>query len=47
MIIGLSIIRILSVKQFKGEHIIHFLTGPGVFTDGIEHFLKINNKIIR
>jgi len=45
MIIGLSVIRILSIKQFKGEHIIHYLTGPGVFTDGIEQYLKMNNKI--
>ena len=34
-IIELSVIKILSIKEIKGEHIIHELTGPGVFTQGI------------
>jgi len=42
-IIELSVERILSVVRIQGEHITHFLTGPGVFTDGIEKFLSINN----
>ena len=40
-IIDLSVERILnSNNYFKSEHIIHFLTGPGLFTDGIEKYLK-------
>ena len=42
-IIDLSVERILTTP-IKGEHIIHTLTGPGVFTDGIEKYLKENNK---
>lgn len=44
-IIDLSTERILNIPEIKGEHIIHHLTGPGVFTDGIEKYLKENNKI--
>jgi mannosyltransferase OCH1-like enzyme len=44
-IIELSTERILNINEIKGEHIIHFLTGPAVFTDGIEKYLKENNKI--
>ena len=40
-IIDLSVERILNTP-IKGEHIIHYLTGPGVFTDGIEKYLKEN-----
>jgi len=49
-IIELSIKRILEIEEIKGEHIIHFLTGPEVFTDGIEKYLNeikfptFNNK---
>lgn len=39
-VIDLAVERILSMKEIKGEHIVHFLTGPGVFTDGIEKYLK-------
>ena len=42
-VIDLSVERILSVPQIRGEHIIHYLTGPGVFTEGIELYLKKNN----
>jgi mannosyltransferase OCH1-like enzyme len=42
-VIELSVKRILNKEQIKGEHIIHELTGPGVFTDGIENYLKNNN----
>ena len=42
-IIDLSVERILNTNNFRDEHIIHFLTGPGVFTDGIEKYLKENN----
>lgn len=42
-IIDLSVERILTTKVFKGEHLVHELTGPGVFTDGIELYLKKNN----
>jgi mannosyltransferase OCH1-like enzyme len=45
-IIDLSVERILSIKEIKGEHIVHHLTGPGVFTHGIEDYLlKINYPI--
>lgn len=41
-IIDLSVDRILNTP-IKGEHIIHHLTGPGVFTDGIEKYMIENN----
>lgn len=41
-IIDLSVDRILNTK-IQGENIIHFCTGPGVFTDGIEKYLRENN----
>lgn len=41
-VIDLSVERILTIPEIKGEHIIHELTGPGVFTDGIEKYLKEN-----
>ena len=40
-IIDLSVERILNTP-IKGEHIIHYLTGPNVFTHGIEKYLKEN-----
>jgi mannosyltransferase OCH1-like enzyme len=43
-VIDLSVEKILSIKEIKGEHIIHSLTGPGVFTEGIEKYLKEHNK---
>lgn len=45
-VIDLSVERILGCKEIKGEHIIHKLTGPGVFTDGIEKYLKEHGKPI-
>ena len=42
-VIDLSVERILTIEEMKGEHIVHHLTGPGVFTDGIENYLKENN----
>lgn len=42
-IIELSIKRILTISEIKGEHVIHYLTGPGVFTDGIEKYLHEND----
>jgi hypothetical protein len=45
-IIDLSVERILNTKEIKGEHIIHHLTGPGVFTDGIEKYLTEHNNPI-
>jgi mannosyltransferase OCH1-like enzyme len=42
-VIDLAVRRILSIKEIKGEHIVHHLTGPGVFTDGIEDYLLKNN----
>lgn len=42
-IIDLSVERILNIPEIKGEHIVHYLTGPKVFTDGIEKYLKENN----
>ena len=44
-VIDLSVERILTTP-IKGEHIIHTLTGPGVFTNGIEKYLQENNKPI-
>jgi len=41
-IIDLSIERIFTIP-IKGENIVHYLTGPEVFTDGIENYLKNNN----
>ena len=41
-IIDLSVERILNTP-IKGEHIIHYLTGPGLFTAGIEKYLIENN----
>jgi hypothetical protein len=41
-IIDLSVERILNTP-IKGEHIIHYLTGPALFTDGIEKYLIKNN----
>ena len=38
-IIQLSMQRILDIPEVKGEHIIHFLTGPAAFTDGVEYYL--------
>ena len=38
-IIELSIFRILNIAAIKGEHVIHYLTGPDVFTAGIEKYL--------
>lgn len=43
-IIDLFVERMKNQKEIKGEHIIHYLTGPGLFTDGIEKYLKENNK---
>ena len=42
-IIDLAVKRLLEIPKIKGEHIVHFLTGPGVFTDGIESYLQKNN----
>jgi alpha 1,6-mannosyltransferase len=42
-VIDLSVERILSITEIKGEHIVHHLTGPGAFTDGIEKYLKEQN----
>jgi len=41
-IINLSVERILNTP-IKGEHIIHYLTGPALFSDGIDIHLKENN----
>jgi mannosyltransferase OCH1-like enzyme len=42
-VIDLSVKLILEIPEIKGEHIIHILTGPGVFTRGIELYLQQNN----
>jgi mannosyltransferase OCH1-like enzyme len=41
-IIDLSVERILTT-QIKGEHIIHYLTGPALFTDGVIKYIKEND----
>jgi len=41
-VIDLSVERILNT-DIKGEHIIHYLTGPACFTDGILNYLKEND----
>ena len=43
-IIDLSVERILNQLHFKGEHLIHYLTGPACFTDGVEKFLQENQQ---
>jgi mannosyltransferase OCH1-like enzyme len=43
-IIKLSVKKILEKDEIKGEHIIHELTGPTLFTQGIEKYLENNNK---
>ena len=45
-IIDLSVKRILEIPEIKGEHIIHYLTGPGCFTAGIELYLKDNSYLV-
>jgi mannosyltransferase OCH1-like enzyme len=39
-IIDVCVERILSAPTIRGEHIIHYMTGPRAFTDGIESYLK-------
>lgn len=41
-IIDLSVDRILNT-EIKGEDIVHFLTGPACFTDGILSYFRSNN----
>ena len=38
-VIDLSVKRIHAQAEFKGQHLIHFLTGPAVFTDAIDQYL--------
>jgi mannosyltransferase OCH1-like enzyme len=45
-IIELAVKRILTITEIRGEHVIHYLTGPGVFTDGIEKHLHENEMSI-
>jgi mannosyltransferase OCH1-like enzyme len=42
-IIDLVIQRIRDTEIIKGEHIIHYLTGPSVFTDGLISYLISQN----
>tara|TARA_B100000900_G_scaffold414529_1_gene441419 strand:- start:806 stop:1540 length:735 start_codon:yes stop_codon:yes gene_type:complete len=44
-VIDESIKRIKNCDDFKYEHMVHTLTGPSVFTDGIENYLKENNFV--
>lgn len=39
-IIDLSVQRILNTEKIIGPNIIHHLTGPGVFTDAIQDYLR-------
>ena len=45
-IIDLSVDRILAMETIRGEHVVHFLTGPVVFTDGIEKCLEAHGYSI-
>lgn len=45
-IIDLAVFRILSMENIEGTHVVHYLTGPAVMTDGIIHYLKKNNNKI-
>ena len=42
-IIDLMVERIKNMEVIKGEHVVHYLTGPSVFTDGIINYLKSQN----
>jgi mannosyltransferase OCH1-like enzyme len=35
-----SVQRILAIRVFLGENLVHYLTGPAVFSDGIEKYLR-------
>lgn len=43
-IIDLSVERILNIPKIKGEHVVHYLTGPLCFTEGIEKYLENKSK---
>ena len=43
--IDLCVKRILNTP-IKGENIIHYITGPALFSDGIKLYLKNNNQPI-
>lgn len=43
-VIDMVVLRILSIPEIKGNHVIHYLTGPGAFTAGIEKYLNENLK---
>ena len=43
-IIDESVDRILNTHNFNQQHIIHYLTGPGVFTNGVEKYLENKKK---
>jgi len=45
-IIELSLQKLKNQKVIKGEHIVHFLTGPKVFTEGILNYLITKDKTI-
>ncbi len=45
-VIDLLVERVEKEKTFKGKHITHYLTGPGVFTDGVENYLKKHDQKI-
>lgn len=39
-VIDLSVKRIHAQTEFKGEDLVHFLTGPALFTDAIDQYLS-------
>jgi mannosyltransferase OCH1-like enzyme len=45
-VINLSVQKIRDCKNFKVEHITHDLTGPDMFSDGIENYLILEGKPI-
>lgn len=42
-IIDESVKRLLEIPEIKGEHIIHFTTGPNMFTSAIEEYIQSKN----
>ena len=46
-VIDLIVKRFEEMPVIKGAHVVHHLTGPGVFTEGVEIYLKNNGYNIQ